>query len=99
MWVNIYFQAIDCHLTDYNLLRAILWRLQEGQASLTLWPEDEEFENCFSFKIRGSTELEAHAKAIEKVRRWIRCLPCCGLPFDRAEVFQSGLGLNFMAPQ
>lgn len=99
MFVNIYFEAIDCHLTDYNLLQGILWRLEEGEASLTPCPEDKEIENCFSFKVRGSTQAEAYANAIEKVMRWIRRLPSRGLPFDRADVFQSGLGLNFMAPQ
>jgi hypothetical protein len=99
MWVNIYYDASDCYLSDCDLLQGMLWRLEEHEASLTRDPEDEEFENCFSFRVPGSTQPQAYLNAINRVLSWIRHVNTRGLPFDRADVFQSGLGLNFMAPQ
>lgn len=99
MWVNIYYDASDCYLSDYELLQGMLWRLEEHEASLTHDPEDEEIENCFSFRVPGSTQPQAYLNAINRVLSWIRHVNTRGLPFDRADVFQSGLGLNFMAPQ
>ncbi|KAJ5896922.1 uncharacterized protein N7473_006321 [Penicillium subrubescens] len=94
MFVNIYFEAADSHLTDYALLEVMLLRLENGKASLTLDPEDEEIANCFSFEIAGSCQAWAYAAAIHKVSSWVRRVHKHGLPFDRADVFQVGLGLN-----
>lgn len=98
MFVNIYVEATDCHLTDYRLLEGMLWRLENGEASLTPHPEDEEIENCFSFEVSASTQARAYVKAVNRVSAWMRYLPTRGLPFDRADVFQSGLGLNILGP-
>lgn len=92
MFVNIYFEASDSHLTDYQILEGMLRRLENGEASLTPDPEDEEIENCFSFEVSGSCQARAYATAIHKVSSWMRRLPTRGLPFDRADVFQVGLG-------
>jgi hypothetical protein len=94
MFVNIYFEAADSHLTDYALLEGMLWRLENGEASLTPDPEDEEIENCFSFEVPGSCQARAYAAATHKVSSWMRRVHKRGLPFDRADVFQVGLGLN-----
>ncbi|KAF3392562.1 hypothetical protein F1880_008730 [Penicillium rolfsii] len=94
MFVNIYFEAQDSRLADYQLLEGMLWRLENGEASLTPDPEDEIIENCYSFEVRESCQARAHVAAIHRVTRWMRRLPTHGLPFDRANVFQSGLGLN-----
>lgn len=94
MFVNIYFQAIDCHLTDKALLQNILWHLEERRASLTSWPDSRKNENCFSFEVRGCNEACVYTDAINRVKIWIWNLPTSGLPFDRAGVFQSGLGIS-----
>lgn len=99
MFVNIYFEASDSHLTDYALLEGMLYRLENGEASLTDDPEDEEIENCFSFEVSGSCQARAYAAAIHKVSSWMRHLSKRGLPFDRANVFQVGLGLNIPMPR
>jgi hypothetical protein len=94
MFVNIYFEAADCHLTDYHLLEGMLRRVENGEASLTLDSEDKKMGNCFSFEVHGSTQACAYAAAIHKVTSWMRRLPRRGVPFDRADVFIIGLGLN-----
>ncbi|KAJ5369084.1 uncharacterized protein N7496_008844 [Penicillium cataractarum] len=99
MYVNIYYEASDCHLSDYDLLQGMLLCLEEHEASLTHDPEDEEIENCFSFRVPGSTQSQVYLNAINRVLSWIRHVDTRGLPFHREDVFQSGLGLNFMAPQ
>lgn len=94
MFVNIYFQAIDCHLTDKALLQNILWHLEERRASLTSRPDSRKNKNCFSFEVRGCNEACVYTDAINRVKIWIWNLPTSGLPFDRAGVFQSGLGIS-----
>ncbi|EPS29406.1 hypothetical protein POX_f08443 [Penicillium oxalicum] len=94
MFVNIRFEPADAHLSDYYLLKALLWLIEHEQATLTEDREDKFVGNCLSFKIRASSEEEAYEKAIKLVRSWIRKYPENGLPFDRSDVFQVGLGLH-----
>ncbi|KAF7718950.1 Uncharacterized protein PECH_006293 [Penicillium ucsense] len=97
MYVNVHFEPADAHLCDHRLLKSLLWLIENDEATLTDCREDDYTENCLSIKVRASSEEEAYHKAEKRVKSWIRRYDDEGLPFERTDVFQVGLGLYYEA--